>query len=117
VRTRNLLCASLLVPRAVAVAAAPAGACAGLVGPAGSVELLRTSTLAAHVDGIEHYVTSFEFAGGGAELGSLVPLPGVPTEVERGGDWTLQRLAREVQPVEAFAQRLAAEDSAAGPPA
>jgi hypothetical protein len=117
VRTRNLLCASLLVPLAVAVAGAPAGACAGLVGPAGSVELLRTSTLAAHVDGIEHYITSFEFAGGGAELGSLVPLPGVPTEVERGGDWTLQRLAREVQPVEAFAQRLAAEDSAAGPPA
>ena len=116
-RTRNLLCASLLVPLAVVLGAAPAGACAGLVGPAGSVELLRTSTLAAHVDGIEHYVTSFEFAGGGAELGSLVPLPGVPTEVERGGDWTLQRLAREVQPVDAFAQRLAAEDTVAGAPA
>ena len=97
-RTRNLLCVSLLVPLAVALGAAPAGACAGLVGPAGSVELLRTSTLAAHVDGVEHYVTSFEFAGGGAELGSIVPLPGVPTKVERGGDWTLQRLAQEVRP-------------------
>jgi hypothetical protein len=84
-----------------------------LVGPAGSVELLRTSTLAAYADGVEHYVTSFEFAGGGAELGSLVPLPGVPTKVERGGDWTLQRLAREVQPVEAAARSRTAQDAAA----
>ncbi|HSH22736.1 MAG TPA: hypothetical protein VK975_01590 [Acidimicrobiales bacterium] len=29
------------------------------------------------------------------ENGSIVPLPDVPTAVERGGDWTLQRLARE----------------------
>jgi hypothetical protein len=52
-------------------------------------------------------VTSFQFAGGGpaasppdgpSEFGSIVPLPGVPTSVERGGDWTLQRLAREVAP-------------------
>ena len=114
-RTRTLLCASLLVPLAVVLGAVPAGACAGLVGPAGSVELLRTSTLAAHVDGIEHYVTSFEFAGGGAELGSIVPLPGVPTKVERGGDWTLQRLAQEVQPVEALAFRTASEDAAGAP--
>src|SRR4029078_6459409 len=28
------------------------------------------------------------------------PLPGVPTKVERGGGWTLQRLQREVAPVE-----------------
>ncbi len=94
--------------------AGPAAACAGLIGPAGSVELLRTSTLAAHADGIEHYVTSFEFAGGGAELGSIVPLPGVPTKVERGGDWTLQRLAREVDPPEATASRTASDDAAAG---
>jgi len=105
-----------LVPLAVVLGAGPAGACAGLVGAAGSVELLRTSTLAAHVDGVEHYVTSCEFAGGGAELGSLVPLPGVPTKVERGGDWTLQRLAQEVQP-EVVAQRLSVEDAAAGAPA
>jgi hypothetical protein len=78
--------------------AAPAWACAGLIGPNGSVQLLRTSTLAAHADGVEHYVTSFEFSGGGAEVGSIVPLPGVPTRVERGGDWTLQRLDREVAP-------------------
>ena len=113
-RTRNLLYASLLAPLAVVLGAAPAGACAGLVGPAGSVELLRTSTLAAHVDGIEHYVTSFEFAGGGAELGSIVPLPGVPTKVERGGEWTLQRLAREVQPVEALALRTSEDAATSG---
>jgi hypothetical protein len=94
--------------------ASPAGACAGLIGPAGSVELLRTSTLAAHVDGVEHYVTSFEFAGGGAELGSIVPLPGVPTKVERGGDWTLQRLQQEVQPAPAaLRQARFAEDAEA----
>jgi hypothetical protein len=79
----------------VAMTAAPAGACAGLVAPNGTIRLLRTSTLAAYHDGVEHYVTSFQFAGDGAELGSIVPLPAIPSKVERGGDWTLQRLARE----------------------
>ncbi len=32
-------------------------------------------------------------------FGSLTPLPGVPTSVEKGGDWTLQRLLRETDPV------------------
>ena len=77
---------------------APALACGGLIGPNGAVNLLKTSTLAGFVDGVEHYVTSFEFAGGGGEFGSIVPLPDVPTKVERGGDWTLQRLVREVSP-------------------
>lgn len=83
---------------AVALAAAPAVACGGLVGENGTIKLTRTTTLAAYHDGVERYVTSFEFAGVGAEVGSIVPLPGVPTKVERGGDWTLQRLEREVQP-------------------
>ena len=83
---------------AAVLTAGPAAACGGLVAPNGTVRLLRTSTLAAYADGVEHYVTSFQFAGGGAEVGSIVPLPGVPTKVERGGDWTLQRLARETQP-------------------
>jgi hypothetical protein len=82
----------------ILLGAAPAFACGGLVAPNGSVNLLRTSTLAAYHDGIEHYITSFEFAGGGAEFGSIVPLPGVPTKVRRGGDWTLQRLVQEVEP-------------------
>ena len=53
--------------------------------------------------GVEHYVTSFEFQGAGGAFGSLVPLPGVPSNVERGGDWTLQRLVRvtesTIQPI------------------
>jgi hypothetical protein len=82
----------------VIVAAAPAAACGGLVGENGTIQLTRTSTLAAWHDGIERYVTSFEFTGSGEEVGSIVPLPAVPTKVERGGDWTLQRLEQEVPP-------------------
>ena len=88
----------------VALAVAPliansglAEACAGLIGSNGAVNLGRTSTLAGYHDGIEHYVTAFEFQGGGGEFGTLIPLPGVPSKVERGGDWTLQRLQRETQ--------------------
>jgi hypothetical protein len=80
----------------------PAGlvdACAGLIGSNGAVNLGRTTTLAAYHDGVEHYVTSFEFQGGGGEFGTLIPLPAVPTKVERGGDWTLQRLQLETAPV------------------
>jgi len=95
---------------ATILTAGPAGACGGLVAPNGTVRLLRTSTLAAYTDGIEHYVTSFQFAGGGAEVGSIVPLPGIPSRVERGGDWTLQRLQRETQPV---LERSAAGDAVA----
>ena len=94
--------------------AAPAWACGGLVAPNGTINLVRTTTLAAYHDGIEHYVTSFQFAGGGAEFGSIVPLPGVPTKVERGGDWTLQRLVKEITPVE---RNLAFDGAAAAPAA
>src|SRR5438045_4810032 len=76
----------------------PASACGGLIGPNGAVNLLRTTTLAAYHDGVEHYVTAFQFAGGGGQFGSIVPLPGIPAKVERGGDWTLQRLIRETDP-------------------
>src|SRR5262249_61842313 len=48
---------------------------------------------------VEHYVTAFKFLGGGGQFGTLIPLPAVPTSVERGGAWTLQRLVRETQPV------------------
>ena len=83
---------------ALLITAAPALACGGLIGPNGAVNLLRTTTFAGYHDGVEHYVTAFEFAGGGGAFGSIVPLPGVPTDVERGGDWTLQRLIRETDP-------------------
>lgn len=83
---------------ALLVTAAPALACGGLIGPNGAVNLLRTTTFAGYHDGVEHYVTAFQFAGGGGAFGSIVPLPDVPTSVERGGDWTLQRLVRETEP-------------------
>ncbi|HET7489769.1 MAG TPA: DUF2330 domain-containing protein [Acidimicrobiales bacterium] len=113
---RTLLRIATGVAAATAAAlltAGPVAACGGLVAPNGTVRLLRTSTLAAYTGGIEHYVTSFQFAGGGAEFGSIVPLPGVPTSVERGGDWTLQRLQRETQPQ----REVFALDAAAGAPA
>jgi len=73
-------------------------ACGGLVTPNGTINLLKTTTLAAYHGGVEHYVTSFEFAGEGSEVGSIIPLPGVPADVIKGGDWTLQRLVLETQP-------------------
>jgi Uncharacterized protein conserved in bacteria (DUF2330) len=83
---------------ALLITAAPALACGGLIGPNGAVNLLRTTTFAGYHDGVEHYVTSFEFAGGGGAFGSITPLPDIPTKVERGGDWTLQRLILETDP-------------------
>jgi hypothetical protein len=80
------------------LAVTPTLACGGLIGPNGAVNLLRTTTLAGYHDGVEHYVTSFQFAGGGGAFGSITPLPGIPTSVEKGGDWTLQRLIRETTP-------------------
>ncbi|HET7169615.1 MAG TPA: DUF2330 domain-containing protein [Candidatus Limnocylindrales bacterium] len=104
------LTAALLL---VAISAAPALACGGLIGPNGAVNLLRTTTFAGYHDGVEHYVTSFEFAGGGGAFGSLTPLPGIPTSVEKGGDWTLQRLIRETDPVVERADALFSAASAA----
>jgi uncharacterized protein DUF2330 len=97
-RVRRVVVAAALAVPVTVWAAAPAGACGGLVGENGTIELVRTTTLAAYTDGVERYVTSFEFTGEGEEVGSIVPLPDVPTSVERGGDWTLQRLAQEVAP-------------------
>ena len=82
----------------VLLGAQPALACGGLVGPGGTVQLARTTTLAGYANGVEHYLTSFTYRGGGARFGSIVPLPGVPTDVSKGGEWTLQRLVRETQP-------------------
>jgi hypothetical protein len=91
-------------------------ACGGLVNANGTVTLVRTTTLAAYHRGVEHYVTSFQFAGGEGEFGSIIPLPGVPTDVIRGGDWTLQRLVLETQPqpaaLELAATGAGAEDRA-----
>jgi hypothetical protein len=98
----------LAASAALLITAAPALACGGLIGPNGAVNLLRTTTLAGYHDGVEHYVTSFEFAGGGGAFGSITPLPGIPTDVVRGGDWTLQRLIRETDPQPDFFRDAAA---------
>jgi hypothetical protein len=107
---------AILTTILLTVAAGSALACGGLVTPNGTVSLLKTTTLAAYHDGIEHYVTSFEFAGEGQEVGSIIPLPGVPTDVIKGGDWTLQRLILETQPQFEARTALAfsAADQAAG---
>ena len=95
----------VLVARAIALAvvvvvvtASAAGACGSLVAANGAVNLVRTTTLVAYHDGVEHYVTSFEFTGAPKTFGSIIPLPDKPTNVERAGDWTLQRLEREIAP-------------------
>jgi hypothetical protein len=93
--------------------AAPAAACGGLVGENGTIQLVRTTTLAAYSEGVERYVTAFQFTGEGESVGSIVPLPDVPTNVERGGDWTLQRLALEVAPPAPAAEEAAAATLAA----
>ena len=96
---RRLLTIAAATAAMLLLTATPALACGGLIGPNGAVNLLRTTTFAGYHNGVEHYVTSFEFAGGEGEFGSIVPLPGIPTDVVRGGDWTLQRLIQETQPV------------------
>lgn len=118
-RTRHAARRRTIVATSVALIvliATPAFACGGLVAPNGTINLVRTTTLAAYSRGVEHYVTSFSFAGEGEEIGSIVPLPGVPTKVVKGGDWTLQRLQLEVEPpaleAAAFAGDAAAADGA-----
>src|SRR5216117_4526000 len=94
---RRLLAGAATLVAALTLSTQPAAACAGLIGPNGAVNLVRTTTFAGYHDGVEHYVTSFKFAGGSGQFGSLIPLPGIPTDVIRGGDWTLQRLVRETE--------------------
>ncbi len=108
-RTVKLILSTVV---ALLVGAPAAGACGSLVAPNGSVHLLRTSTLAAWSHGVEHYVTNFEFGGTPKSFGSIVPLPAQPTKVERGGDWTLQRLQREVAPL--ILEETAPRSAAAG---
>src|SRR5689334_2315411 len=111
---RRVICFVALTVVALVVTAGSAVACGGLVGENGTIQLTRTTTLAAYHDGVERYVTSFEFSGTGESVGSIVPLPGIPSKVERGGDWTLQRLEREIHPPAPERLALAADAQAAG---
>jgi len=108
---RKTLAALAAIP--CALAPQVADACGGLVGENGTVQLVRTTTLAAYSNGVERYVTAFQFTGEGESVGSIVPLPDVPTKVERGGDWTLQRLTQEAAPPEASASGEADQTTAA----
>src|ERR1700730_4870870 len=110
--TRSAVIVAAIGLSALVGFASPAFACAGLIGSNGAVNLGRTTTLAAYHDGLEHYVTAFKFVGGGGQFGTLIPLPDVPSTVEKGGAWTLQRLVRETQPPRAFALRAAAPEAA-----
>ena len=114
---RRVLAVATGAVSAMVLSAGPALACGGLIGPNGAVNLTRTTTFAGYANGIEHYITAFNFAGGTGKFGSITPLPDVPTKVERGGDWTLQRLVRETTPVLAFAAAGSSEaaSSAAAP--
>ena len=68
--------AALTAGAAVLLAGAgPAGACGGLVGENGTIELFRTSTLAAYTDGVERYVTSFEFTARASRSGRSCRCP------------------------------------------
>jgi hypothetical protein len=93
---RRLGAAMLAAISTLLLAAGPMLACGGLIGPNGAVNLLRTTTFVGYHEGVEHYVTAFQFAGGEGAFGSLVPLPGVPTDVVKGGD--CQRLILETNP-------------------
>src|SRR5262249_39368812 len=95
---------TLLVPATLALGllltqAMPALACGSLVAPNGAVRLSRATTLVAWHNGIEHYMTAFTYQGDVSNLGWIVPLPAVPTKIEEGGAWTLQRLQRETHPL------------------
>jgi hypothetical protein len=95
---KRLTTAVFLAIPTVFLAPAVADACGGLIGENGTIQLVRTTTLAAYSDGVERYVTAFEFTGEGESVGTIVPLPDAPTKVEKGGNWTLQRLVQEVAP-------------------
>jgi uncharacterized protein DUF2330 len=110
---RRFLAGFAAIAAALTATTQPAAACAGLIGPNGAVNLLRTTTFAGYHDGVEHYVTSFQFAGGSGQFGSLIPLPGIPDKVEKGGAWTLQRLIRETTPVRVARNGLAFATAAA----
>src|SRR5215469_6874376 len=94
---KTLLSATLAIGLLISQAL-PALACGSLVAPNGAVRLTRATTLVAWHDGVEHYLTAFTYQGDVSDVGWIVPLPAIPTKIEEGGAWTLQRLQRETHP-------------------
>jgi hypothetical protein len=73
-----------------------------LVAPGHAEALQRATTLSAWHAGFEHYVTGFQFVGSADRFGYIIPLPGVPSKIQKAGEWTLERLLREVNPQPEF---------------
>jgi uncharacterized protein DUF2330 len=96
---RRLLALPALALGFLVMAAGPALACGGLVAPGHAEVLRKATTLAAWHDGLEHYVTGFQFAGSANKFGYIIPLPGNPTKIQKAGAWTLERLEREINPI------------------
>jgi Uncharacterized protein conserved in bacteria (DUF2330) len=109
---RRFLFLCSLAAAALVLAPTTAFACGGLVAPGHAEVLQKATTLAAWHDGYEHYVTGFEFAGAANSFGYIIPLPGNPTKIQKAGDWTLERLEREINPV----REVLASDTAAFAP-
>jgi uncharacterized protein DUF2330 len=97
---RRLLLIPVLALVLLLLGSGAAFACGGLVAPGHAEVLRKATTLSAWHAGYEHYVTGFQFAGDASSFGYIVPLPGVPVKIEKGGGWTLERLEREINPAE-----------------
>jgi hypothetical protein len=95
---RRISCAAAIAAAALAICVESAAACGGLVARNGAVRLDRATTFVAWQGGVEHYLTSFTYQGAATDVGWIVPLPAVPSSIEPGGRWTLQRLVREFSP-------------------
>src|SRR5439155_2392784 len=113
VMTRRLVSIVVLAMVLLVLGAGSALACGGLVAPGHAEVLRKATTLSAWHAGYEHYVTGFRFAGDADGFGYIIPLPGVPVKIEKGGDWTLERLEREINP-ETFDRVSLAAPSAKG---
>ena len=95
---RRWLSIVVLAMALLVVGGGSALACGGLVAPGHAEVLRKATTLSAWHAGYEHYVTGFRFAGDANGFGYIIPLPGVPVKIEKGGGWTLERLEREINP-------------------
>lgn len=111
---RRLVTLAITTVTLVLALPAAAFACGGLVAGKHAEVLTKATSLAAWVDGIEHYITGFEFAGAAESFGYIIPLPAPPTEIRKGGDWTLERLEREAFPPPPVSERAFLSADAAG---
>ncbi|MFN2583062.1 MAG: DUF2330 domain-containing protein [Candidatus Dormibacteria bacterium] len=112
---RRLLATGAATGAALVMSTTPVFACGGLVAPDGDVHLDRATTFVAWHGGVEHYITSFAYSGTAPDVGWIVPLPAVPSQVEAAGRWTLQRLELQFNPPRRFGALNEGAASAAAP--